>query len=285
MNNLNPLEHPQDKANIYKLLEEHGYTDIKKADVISSSNKLFTAIKDDINCIIKVYADNDGRSGKISSKSDREMLCYENLPKDITLNVVEVNRQDRYLATEIADLEKVEKTEENLLALIDWYYEKVATIDGSFLPEMEWNYYESTLKKLPHLEELGIINNSEKITKLFEESKELFANCPKSFIHTDFNLVNIKKNKGEFIIYDFEYSRNDTPLLDMATLYIDFYDDEHLRKVFEDRIKQTPNYDEELFKLMLLQRSILVMNHFYNTSTVDYFEKNKKVFEDISAKF
>lgn len=258
-----------------------GYDDIRKAD-ISNINQIFYATKDGEDVFIKKYT--SSKEGNVK-RSSNELACYENMPKDLLIDSIEINTEDQYLVLKKVDLQDIERTKESIDEILS-LLEKLEKIDASFLSIVLWKEYENLFGRMQNLEANGIINDSNEIVKLFEDSKNLIENAAKVFSHHDFNLRNIGKQDGRTVIFDFEYAGQDNAMVDWATFYIDIFDDEKMKVAVEEKIKSNENYDEKLFDLMVMRRCAIVLYRYQNRDTSsDFFQKNLSIFKKIQDKY
>ena len=84
-------------------------------------------------------------------------------------------------------------------------------------------------------------------------------NAKKIFSWQDFNRSNIKKVNGQLKIFDFEDPKQDNAVMDMAIMSIDIRGNKELAAAYEEKIKASALYNEELFNLMTVRRAIIVM--------------------------
>ncbi len=250
---------PDRNTELIKFFEDRGYKDVRPAES-KNFNDIFYATKDGQECFIKKYHSRTGSTEITSRRATSEFNCYENLPKDLLIDVVEINRSEKYLVLKRVEFEEVEKDKQYVEDFTDLGLSRFPEIDASFLPETTWEYYEGLFEKLKKLEEAGIIDNADAVIKLFKDKKDLIIGAKKIFSHHDFNRLNIKKVDGKLKVFDFEVSRQDNAMVDMATLYIDIRDDKDLVKIFEEKLSQSELYNEELLNLMVIRRAAVIMN-------------------------
>ena len=192
------------------------------------------------------------------------MACYEHLPSDILIDVIEPNIEESYLVLKKVDLVDTGKDQQSFLEIMDLCLTRFPQIDASFLPQISWEHYEELFGKMKNVEAAGIIQGADSIIETFKDRKALLMNSRMVFSHQDFDRRNIKKADGKLKIFDFELSIRNNILADMAALYIDIKDEENLVDTFEKRIKESELYDEELFSLMIIRRGTLFVNSFVN---------------------
>src|SRR3989344_5051249 len=68
---------------------------------------------------------------KAAGKVNAELLCYQQLPQELLIEVVEINPDERYLVLRKLDLRDIEKSEQSLDDIIALYFEKLAPVDAS----------------------------------------------------------------------------------------------------------------------------------------------------------
>lgn len=245
------------------------------------SNDVFVGERDGQGVFIKKYREHDGDSKSAKSRLNTEIDCYNNLPKENLLDLVEANLTDKYLVLKNTELSNIDKNEESVKEIVDLYLDKLAIINPSFLSEVNWGDYEKLFDKLKKLDHSGIISGADKYIKMFTDKKELIEKSKKVFTHHDFNFSNIKNDNGRLVIFDFEHASQDNSMYDPATLFIEIYGKDELRRVFENHINKSALFNKELFNLMLFRRCIDVMYGFKNNQEIPYFQKNKDAFNNI----
>lgn len=263
-----------------KLFVAHGYSDI---EVVGGqrSNDIFVGQKEGQRLFIKKYRERAGSSKSAESRIKAEIACYDNLPKENLLDVVEINSQEKYLVLKNTELDNIAKNEESVGQIIDLYLNKLAKLEPAFLPENNWDDYEQLFDKLKTLEGLGLVSEADKYIEMFRDNKESIETAKKVFSHRDFNLSNLKEDKGRLVIFDFEHSVWDNPMYDLATFFVEINDNAKLKEIFENHVKNHALYSNPLFNLMLARRCIDVMHGLRDNQTVPYFQKNKEVLSDI----
>lgn len=249
----------ENDPDLIKLFEKYGYEDVRIADS-KNFNDILYATKDGRECFIKKYNSRHGIDEKTREKANTEMLCYQNLPKEILIETIEVNSDERYLVLKKEELEDIEKDKEFVEKFTDIGLNEFPAIDASFLPETDWSYYENIFKYLKEIEDAGFIDNADDVIGLFESNKKLIENSKQIFSHQDFGPPNVKKINGKYKVLDFEFSRRDNAMYDMACVYIDVKDNEELKSFFDDKIKNSHLYNHILLDLMVIRRATVVMN-------------------------
>ncbi|MBT4209555.1 MAG: hypothetical protein HOE19_01395 [Candidatus Komeilibacteria bacterium] len=260
MNEKFTAEQTPDKkeAELIAFFESHGYENVQLIPH-RNRNDIIHATKNGQECFIKKLNPTSGAEKSVSKKMDTESACYENLPEDILINVVEINADEGYIVLGRVEFDEIEENEQYIEDLADVELNKFPNIDASFLPETTWEDYEKLFIKLKKLEEAEIIEDADAIIQIFESKKELIENVKKIFSQQDFNRSNIKKVDGQLKIFDFEESRQDNAMADMATMSIDIRNNEKLSATYKERIQASESYNEELFNLMTAKRAALVM--------------------------
>jgi len=278
---------PDRNTELIKFFEGRGYKEVHPAES-KNFNDIFYATKDGQECFIKKYQSRTGSDEVSQRRANSEFACYENLPKDLLIDVIEINRSEKYLVLKNVEFEELEKNRQYVESFMDLGLGRFPEIDASFLPETTWEYYEELFEKLRKLEEAGIIDNSNTVIQLFKDKKDLILNAKKIFSHHDFNRLNIKKVDGKLKVFDFEVSRRDNAMVDMAILYIDIRDDKNLVKVFEERLGQSELYNEELLDLMIIRRAAVIMNVYVDKreegSESKFLKDNLESFKEAAEK-
>lgn len=248
---------------LVKFFESRGYENVRTTR-IRSLNAILYATRDKKECFIKKFNPRDRSEELILGRIKTEMACYEHLPSDILIDVIEPNIEESYLVLKKVDLVDTGKDQQSFLEIMDLCLTRFPQIDASFLPQISWEHYEELFGKMKNVEAAGIIQGADSIIETFKDRKALLMNSRMVFSHQDFDRRNIKKADGKLKIFDFELSIRNNILADMAALYIDIKDEENLVDTFEKRIKESELYDEELFSLMIIRRGTLFVNSFVN---------------------
>jgi len=271
-----PQETSDNVGRHIKLFETHGYYNVNIAND-KRSNDVFFGEKDGQDVFIKKYRERDKEA---ELRAGTEVECYKNLPQENLLDLVEANLTDKYLVLKKAELININRNGDSIRGVLDLYLNKLAIVESSFLPEINWSDYEKLFTKLKTLDHLGIIDGADHYIKVFTDKKELIEKSQKVFTHHDFNFSNIKDNNGRVVVFDFEHASQDNAMYDPATLYIDICGEDNLREVFEVYIKNHMLYSKELFDLMLVRRCVDVMHGLKDSQEVPYFQKNKDALDN-----
>lgn len=279
-NNLNLLNPNFDFRSFF---QERGFTNLQEAEA-RSSNKIYFGEKNGQELFLKKYIDREGNQDKAVKKAATEISCYENLPKENILRMVESDSQNAYLALERDDLRKIALDKQLVKEILDLYLHGLVEIDASFLPKKDWSQYEDLFKKISNLESQKIITEGDSIINKIKNQRPLIDGSKKVFSHNDYNLSNIKRADNRLIVFDFEHAARDNAMGDMATLYIDLYNNPELKEYFENNLEQSSLYNKDLFDLMVIRRCILVMNALANNQDSPYFKKNLEVFNEVYKK-
>jgi hypothetical protein len=259
MNEKFKIEQETDKeAELIAFFESRGYENVQLVPH-RGRNDILHATKDGKKCFIKKFNPSPGADRSVDAKINNERACYENLPKDILIDVVEINIDDDYITLENVEFEEATENEQYIQELADFELSRLPSIDAGFLQEITWENYERLFEKLKKLEEAGIIENADAIIKIFEGKKDLIMNAKKIFAWQDFNRSNIKKVNGQIKIFDFEEPKQDNAMVDMATMSIDIRGNKKLSTAYEAKIKVSELYNEELFNLMTVRRAATVI--------------------------
>lgn len=279
-NKINSPDHLKDSDRDIRLFEANGYKNIQRI-LEKSSNHIFTGQKNEQECFIKKFLDQEEADGEAGRKISAELACYKNLPAENLIDVVEVNLEEKYLVLEQVKLENIEKNEKSIKNIIDLYFNKLVKNDTQFLPSIQWAQYEKLFKKFKVLENHGLINGADKFINMFNERRELINESKKVFSHHDFNFSNIKNVNGRLVIYDFEHAAWDNAMYDPATFYIEMQGDDNLKQVTKNLIQDSYLFNQELFDLMLIRRCVDVMYGLKDRKTIPYFQKNKLVLDNL----
>ena len=275
-------EQPEATDPLIQYFEGKGYTNVRRSDA-HNIHEIFFATKDGEECFIKKYA---GPDAKAAGKVNAELLCYQQLPQELLIEVVEINPDERYLVLRKLDLRDIEKSEQSLDDIIALYFEKLAPVDASSLPEGSWDDYEQMFEKIQSLESANVSNNAQSIIDLFKRNRTLIEQSPNVFSHGDFNLRNIKKDGTRLVVLDFEHAQRDNAMKDMAALYTSIANDAQLSAHFQDVMRQRNEYNETLFDLMVIRRCVLALNTYKDSeNSQDFFKKNLELLKSTLEKY
>lgn len=253
-------EEKEQKGKLIEFFEQKGYEKLRSIGE-HSVNFVFIGEKDKQEYFIKKYNRPVGVAENINvQRTNTEIACYQNLPKDMLIDFIEADANENYIILKKVEFEDIEKDERAVGELIDFALTKFSKIDASFLKQYDWEGYENLFKKFERIEKAGAIEDAEAVKQMFIDKKELIENAPKIFSHLDYNFLNVKKLSGKIIPFDFENALNDNAMVDMAVLYIEICDDDNLLKKFKEEISAHELYDEELLRLMIIRRCAIVVN-------------------------
>lgn len=269
------------------LFTTRGYKNVKFVQS-EGLNTILSATKDNKKCFIKKFNPN-GRPAKVNlERIKAETACYKNLPAELLIDAVELNVEEKYIVLNWVDLEDTGSRPDSLEALMEIGLTVLPQIDASFLPEVLWGHYEEVFEKMGKLYEAGFVENPANIIGFFKSKKDKILTAKKAFAHQDFNRRNVKTVNGKIKLFDFELSRRNNAMVDMASLYIDIKDRADLVDTFSKRIKESELYDEELLDLMIIRRSTLFMYSFIDilkTGTkLQFLQNNVDAHKEVTAK-
>jgi len=220
MSNFNLPKPTAEQNPLIAFFEALGYHNVQIVKS-ESLNTILSATKDDQKYFIKKFNPN-GRPEEINlERITSEVACYERLPSDILIDAVELNIEERYIILNWVDLEDTGNDPKSIEALVALVLNVLPQIDASFLPEVQWNHYEEVFEKARKLYEAGIIEDPKDVIAFFESKKDFIMNAKKAFAHQDFNRRNVKTIHGKIKLFDFELSRPNNVMVDMASLYVD----------------------------------------------------------------
>jgi hypothetical protein len=225
-----------------------------------SKNELFLGTKGKQKYFIKRYIVRPGREKEDLLKVKCEILCYKNI-KDIgLLKVVETDYNNRFLVLEFVKFSNIKISEKEIDNILFLYLNKISKVNANFLPKVNFDYYKNSLyKRALILKQKRVINNIERIYNNFKSNKILINKSSKYFSHGDLDIRNIKYLNGNMTLIDFEHSRRDNLMYDLASLYVNIYWDDKLANYLLKKIKKFNFYNEKLFLLMIYRRSIEVL--------------------------
>lgn len=266
---------------LINFFEKKGYRNLKRLE--KSVNYYFTGEINGVECFIKKF--NRPHIVNINTNKERtktEIDCYQNLPSDLLIEYIEGNENECYIVLKKEILEDFGRDKGSVKQMMDLCL-RLSQVDAKFLPEMSSNY-DGIFKKLELLDSANIVNDAGSIKKQFIDNQELIKNSPKVFSHLDFNFLNVKKLGNRAVIFDFENAKQDNAMVDMAVLYIEISDDQELVNEFEENIKKHPLYNEELLRLMVLRRCIILTSACIDLLSKPNVEKNIKILNELASK-
>ena len=269
------------KKEFIGFLENNGYINLKRIRN-DSDNIVCTGEKNGVMCFIKKFNKplfGEEKANAIRAQS--EIDCYKNLPSEVLIDFVEGDTEQCFISIKYKQLEDLEKSKENVEGMIDLSLNKLSQVDASFLPEMTWELYERTFKKIDDIEKAGIISNGEEIKNMFIDKKDLIKNAQKFFAHLDFNFLNVKEINNKIVPFDFENATRDNAMVDVAVLFTEIGDDKELSKSFQKKISSNELYDEELLKLMIIRRCIIMLHVCINNPEKPVARRNREILERI----
>lgn len=267
---------------LIKFFESHGYEDVQVASS-KNFNDILYATKNGEPCFIKKYNSRQKSTELTQAKTDTEIACYQNLPKDLLIDVIEANADEHYLVLKRVEMTDIEIDEQFVIDFTDIAKSKFKNINASFLPETAWGYYEEIFVKLEKIEAAGFINNSTEIIALFKNNKELIQNAKQIFSHHDFGTPNVKKVNGEIKVFDYEFSRRDNAMHDMACIYINIKDSPELKNKFFKQIENDELFNQRLLDLMVIRRAVTVLHAQLSRTNVpesNYFKMCKNALQE-----
>lgn len=247
-----------EKSELVTFFENRGYENVKPVEH-RSRNDIIHATKNGQKCFIKKFNPTPGADRSLDEKIHNESACYKNLPKNLLINVVEINIKDRYITLEHTEFDKFVEDKKYIEELADFQLELFPNLDAPYLSETTWDYYEEIFEKIKTLEKEGIIENANKIVQKFEDQRSLIMDAKKIFSQQDFNRSNIKKVNGQLKFFDFEEPRLDNAMVDMATMAIDILHLSELSDAYQKKVQTSKLYNEKLFNLMKIRRAAIVM--------------------------
>ena len=235
------------------------YFDKLKRLGIHSKNKLSIGYKGRSKFLIKEYVIREGREKEDLLKVKCEILGYKNL--STTLNLPKIFKADynkRLLITEFVDFKNITLSKSNLDKILKFYL-NIRRINAKFLPKVDYGYYKKSLYlRAKELEKEKIIKDIQKEFSQFEKNKTLINKSAKNFSHGDLHLGNIKYSGKKLTLLDLEHSRRDNLMYDLATLYVDIYNNP-LSSYFLKQIGKIKGFDKKLFLMMIDRRCIEVL--------------------------
>jgi len=245
---------------------------------LESKNELFIGFRGNSKYFIKKYVVRKGRKEEDLNKIKREIVCYNHLKLIQLPKLIKASFKQRYLILEFVEFKNVEPSKLIVDKILDFYFTEIITIDPSFLPKVDFEYYEKSLfKSARQLVELEFIRSLKPLIKRLEANKKMINDASKYFSHGDLHLGNFKFLSGELTITDFEHSRQDNLMYDLASLYIDLYHDKLLAEYFLKKINTNQIFDELLFNLMIDRRCIEVLFGLQLNQDIQQFRNAKTI--------
>jgi thiamine kinase-like enzyme len=271
---------------IIAMLESNGYKDVRRRDQ-KNFNDLFLATKDGVDCFIKKYNTHHGKDETNLKRAKNEMICYQNLPQDLLIDMVEANISERYLALRYMEMEDFQEDEEMLEKFMNLGLEEFSKINTSFLGDVSHEAYDELYEKIRNLFREGLIANADEVIEIFKNNHDEIENAPKVFSHGDLNRLNVKKHQGKTKVFDFEISSPNNAMVDMAVIYIDIFNNPQLKDYFWQRINKSQYFNKRLLYLMIIQRSVRVMNVYLKRNQKEkskfYLANEKAFFESLAG--
>ncbi len=143
-------------------------------------------------------------------------------------------------------------------------HENLESLKTDFLKTIEWDYYPGQLFKT--LDLLSETMNSEIDIKLiqttFLENRGLIQEQNVTFSHGDFHFDNVRWQGDSLVLLDWENAHRDNRYYDLASMYQSFFHIENgtdFIDYFYGQISSKEQFDEELFRLMVLRRCVNVL--------------------------
>lgn len=245
---------------------------------INSKNKLFIGHIGKSKFFVKEYIVRKGREKEDILKAKHEILCYKKIRVIKLPKVVLANFNKRTLILEFVELKDIEASKSNVDKILRLYLGKVIKIDASFLPKTDYGYYTRDLyKHAKILGRLGIIKNFDEKYRLITDNMALIRKSKKCFSHGDLHLGNVKYYGKELTMIDLEHAKRDNPMHDLASLYIDIYHDKKLAKYFLNKLRKTKIFNDKLFSIMILVRSIEILFALKDEPELKTFQITKRL--------
>jgi len=252
---------------------------------VQSKNNLKIGYKGESKFFIKEYVLREGREEEDLINAECEMMSYEKLRGFLLPRLVEFDLKVKRMILEFVEYRDFKLSKRGIDEIIDYYSNKILKASASFLPEVKFDYFEGSLfRRIRLLSEMRIVNES-KIIDLFLENKKMINNSLKTFSHGDFHLGNLQYLGDDLTIVDLEHSRRDSPMYDLATVYIGLYHRRNLLKYFYSRIKNMKVFDKKMFDLMLLRRCVETLNAFKDNREFAPYVSAKKILDGLILDF
>jgi len=251
---------------------------------VLSKHDLFTAFYKGKKVFVKQYKVRKGRRKGDIENMRCEMLCYSEGGFSDMVGFVGKSEKERVLVLEFCLFTRMKKTKKNIDRLFRLF---CRDLQGAhvrhLLPRDYENYLLNVYLRARDLQRKKIIRNYALIRKVFELNKKKLIRLEKNFSQGDFTFNNCKTHKGKIIVTDFEQARKDTPLYDLATLYVDLYSHPILREYFLKKVKRLSYYDSTIFQLMKLRRAIELLYGFqFLDKRMRYFVNSKTIVDEFN---
>jgi serine/threonine protein kinase len=250
-------------------------------------NIISIGMKDGIKYLIKEYRVNSVKKAEAKEKWDCETLCYQHLSRDsswrrIMPRYVEGSIAKRYIITEFIDGENIRWSKDTVELIVSFFQgDIIRKTDARFLPKRGYTKKYTKLlvgkaKSVPDLRSIDIFERE------FHENAALIEAESKHFSHGDPRDGNVMVSNGKVYLIDFESSRRDNLMYDLAAVYVDLCN-RSLQRYYYSKIVQFDFYDEKLFRLMVLRRCIQVAFTFYTLDITHepHYPQSVKIFNTL----
>lgn len=250
--------------------------DVKRLD-INSKNNIYTGFRNGKKVFIKEYILRKGLESEDAEKANSEILCYKNLKLKNSPELLEYSIKDRYIILDFVPMQILDKTQENLERVLALYNKEIMNVSAPFLHKFSLDYYTEGLNfRLDTLYKEKIIPNVEKIKEIFANNLYSIKQSKIGFSHGDFHWSNINEYNGKLFLVDFEHACNQPQMYDLATFAVSFCGT-NLFNPCLNVMKRMENFDEEIFNIMAIRRTIELLYHFKNNPEYSIFKSCKEV--------
>lgn len=217
---------------------------------------------------IKKYIVRPGQETADREKMLNEIACYKN-PAQLNLPTpIEINRDEQYIVLPFIEYQKVainEQTIDQVLAI----HQNLESLKIDFLKTIDWDYYPNQLFNVLDIldEAMGSELDTAFIRQAFTENQQLIKEQVLTVSHGDFHFNNVRWQDGAMVLLDWENAHYDNRYYDLASMYQSFFHIENgtdFIGYFYRQISSEPQFDEQLFRLMVLRRCVNVLYYLHN---------------------
>jgi thiamine kinase-like enzyme len=230
---------------------------------LPTKHDLYIGHKDGAKVFIKKYLIRSDQELTDKEKMLTEMACYERLPQLNLPKLIESNAEENYIVMLFIDYRNPTISNELIdqaLAL----HKGLRDLDSSFLKASDWSYYSNDLFAYLDIlqEKMGSELDTARIKTVFLENQNVIEQQELTFSHGDFHFDNVRWRDDAMVLIDLENAHRDNIYYDLASMYQSFFhidDGVKFIEYFYDQISSENDFDENLFRLMLLRRCVNVL--------------------------
>jgi fructosamine-3-kinase len=227
-------------------------------------NELYSGYLGNQKVFIKKYVIREGREREDRLKVETELKCYQNITSLALPKIVEAQPEEHCLVLEWLDFRPFPDDATALATAVGLWQTKLAEITPTFVPQIDWTYYEQNLfRRARELGQLGILTQPEAVIERIRQHEPELREGFSDFSHGDLYPGNLKLHHGQPMLFDYEHAHADCRFYDVACLKVHFFgtaEDKFLETLTADF---SPS-DQALYQAMQLRRSIDILYAFKN---------------------